>query len=725
MIDIKATAKKKMFEKDMYRIYSVTPTHNVGAVEVNKYGTISILGEVQELTIGEEYSFTLAPDKRNQYGLSYKILKVKRDIDISNLGNCENFLKEVLTERQCKNILAVYPNFIQKAINNDEDIDISLIKGVGKKTLEKIKRKIVDNFVLIDFAEKYAPYGITFNMISKLYQKYASLDVLENKLLKEPYKTLLAIDRVGFKTADDIILKINPSYADTPQRMDECIKFALQENEKAGSTYIKKDDLFNTCAELTPECIHLFAHVLKESKYVHIDKKYKCIALKTTYETELNVFNMLREMNNQKTIWDCDCTKFINVGGFDLTVEQQEPVKNICNNNLYILGGIPGSGKTFSSKAVIDMCNFYNKKFLLFAPTGKASKVLSDNVSEKASTIHQGLGYIPEQGFQYNENNKLDADIILVDEFSMVDIFLMEHLLKAIDRTKTKLLLIGDFSQLPSVSAGNVANDMVNTGVVPKTLLDKVFRYAEGGLSMCVEKLRNGKQFLAKDKSTQIFGTNKDYIFMEEAQETMVLKTVELFLNIVKENSVEDVIILSSYNKGDYGVKAINKAIQEAYNHNPVFIKNGNDVFKVNDKVMQTTNNYSATQIIDGKQEEGYIFNGSIGIITDIQNDTIQVLYDGKIIQYEKDELSQLTLAYAISVHKSQGISSPYVIFLTPPAHTYMLSRALLYVGLTRAKKRVFHLGTVKTVNLAIKKIDAKNRNTFLLHFLSDYAATT
>ena len=718
MIEIKAKITKKVFEKDNYRIYGAVPTDSFGLVQLNQYGNFTLVGEVHELTINEEYKLTVKEEK-SKYGLNYRILKVKRDIDISNLGNCETFLKEVLTARQCENILKVYPSFIQMVINND-DIDVKKIKGVGEKSMKKIKKKIIDNFVLVDFAEKYAPYGLTFNMISKLYQRYTSLEVLEDKLAKEPYKTLLALDRVGFKVADSIILKINPAFATSSDRMRECIKFSLLENQSTGSTYMSKDDLFNKCYEFTPECMDKFVEVLKDSPDIIIHKELKAIALKKTYESEENVCNMILEMNSSKTIWDFDTEGFDEVDGFTLSKAQFSVVDGVCKNNVYILGGYSGCGKTASVQAVVNMCSKYNKKFLIAAPTGKASDVISKTTGKKASTIHQLLNYVPDVGFKFKEDNKLEADLIIIDEFSMVDIFLMEALLEAIDRQNTKLLLVGDFAQLPSVGAGNVAHDLVNTNVIPKTLLTEVFRYGEGGKSMIIEKMRQGKKFLEADKPLQAFGVNKDYVYVDCEGKELLNQMKYIYGKLLNNGtSIEDILILSSQNKGDYGVNNINVIIQELVNNSDIQIKYGNSVFKLNDRVMQTKNNYSAVEIKDDIESKGYIFNGNIGTIIDIKEEEILVDYGNKVIQYDKDDLDQLTLAYAISVHRSQGCTVKNVIFVSPPAHTFMLSRALMYVALTRAKETAYHLGKVKTVNLALKKVDTKQRKTFLGHLLT------
>ena len=718
MIEIKAKITKKVFEKDNYRIYGAVPTDSFGLVQLNQYGNFTLVGEVHELTINEEYKLTVKEEK-SKYGLNYRILKVKRDIDISNLGNCETFLKEVLTARQCENILKVYPSFIQMVINND-DIDVKKIKGVGEKSMKKIKKKIIDNFVLVDFAEKYAPYGLTFNMISKLYQKYTSLEVLEEKLAKEPYKTLLALDRVGFKVADSIILKINPAFATSSDRMRECIKFSLLENQSTGSTYMSKDDLFNKCYEFTPECMDKFVEVLKDSPDIIIHKELKAIALKKTYESEENVCNMILEINNSKTIWDFDTKGFDEVDGFTLSQAQFSVVDGICKNNVYILGGYSGCGKTASVQAVVNMCTKYKKKFLIAAPTGKASDVIAKTTGKKASTIHQLLNYVPEVGFKFNDENKLEADLIIIDEFSMVDVFLIEALLEAIDRQNTKLLLVGDFAQLPSVGAGNVAHDLVNTNVIPKTLLTEVFRYGEGGKSMIIEKMRQGKRFLESDKPLQAFGKNKDYVYVDCEGEELLNQMKYIYGKLLNNGtSIEDILILSSQNKGDYGVNNINVIIQELVNKSDIQIKYGNSVFKLNDRVMQTKNNYSAVEIKDDIESKGYIFNGNIGTIIDIKEEEILVDYGNKVIQYDKDDLDQLTLAYAISVHRSQGCTVKNVIFVSPPAHTFMLSRALMYVALTRAKETAYHLGKVKTINLALKKVDTKQRKTFLGHLLT------
>lgn len=717
MIDLKVVINKLVYKNNDYKIYGAKPISNIEAVELNNYGNITLVGEMHDLTEGEEYSISVKPET-SKYGLNYKVLKIKRELNISDLGNCENFLKEVLTERQCTNILKVHPDFIQRVINNEE-IDVSKIKGVGLKSMKKIKKRIIDNFVLIDFAEKYSPYGLTFSMISKLYQKYTSLEVLENKLKNEPYKTLLALDRVGFKIADSIVLKLNPSFATSIDRMSECIKFAIAENQLTGSTYIDKDTLFAKCHEFTPQCMDKFVEALTSNPEIRIDKELKGIALKSTYESELNVCNMILEMNDTKTIWDFDTSEYQDVGGFKLSDAQFSVVDGVCNNNVYILGGFAGTGKSASVQAVVNMCLDHNIKFKIAAPTGKASDVIAKTTGQKATTIHQLLSFVPEQGFKYNEDNKLEADLIIIDEFSMVDVFLMESLLEAIDISKTKLLLVGDFAQLPSVGAGNVAHDLVNTNVIPKTLLTEVFRYGEGGKSMIIEKMRQGKKFLEADKPLQAFGVNKDYVYCDCEGQQLIEQLKYIYSKLIHNDvDIMDLLIVTAQRKGDYGVETINNTIQSLINNSSLYIKHGSTTFKMNDKVMQTKNNYSAVEIVDGKEREGYIFNGNIGLIIDITEEDVLVKFDDKIIKYDKDELDQLTLAYAITVHKSQGLTVKNVIFVSPPAHTFMLTRAIMYVAITRAKETAYHLGKTKTVNLALKKVDTKTRNTFLGHLI-------
>ena len=467
---------------------------------------------------------------------------------------------------------------------------------------------------------------------------------------------------------------------------------------------------------------------------VRDDKEQFIVALKNTYETEQYIAQRVLDGLSRNIVWDFDWQEYCTVDGCRLSDEQIKTLENICNRNLCILNGSGGTGKSFSTQAIINMLQDNNMEFILMSPTGKAAKVLSEYTKEPASTIHRGLGYMPPNDWNYNEGNKLVADIVIIDEFSMTDIFLFKHVLEAIDFTHTKLLLIGDNAQLPSVSCGNLLHDFMETGIIPTVTLTKVFRYGEGGLMKVATDVRNCKEYLTgiTERMTW-FGTNKDYAFINVSSEYIVKNAVALYKKLLSQGvKVDDIQVLTAYKKGDYGAVAINNAVQKVANPNygtKPFIKVGDTCYFVGDIVIQNVNNYHALKynpkatksfetISSEDTDEVFIANGETGKIVDISNYYAIIDFDGVIVQYFRSDLQDIGLGYCITIHKSQGSSVNTVILLTPQAHTYMLNSNLIYVGLTRMRQRCFHLGNVKTVNVAVKKKANFRRNTAMQRLL-------
>ena len=466
--------------------------------------------------------------------------------------------------------------------------------------------------------------------------------------------------------------------------------------------------------------------ILKGENDVIFNRNLLSVCKKNTYETEKYVAEKIKEGLNIHTKWNCDCSKFQELQGFKLTDEQCKTSQYMCENNIVLLVGYAGSGKSSSTQAFTDMLEYYNKKFLLLSPTGKAAKVLSGFTGKDAMTIHRGLAHIPPNYWGYNETCKLPYDVVIVDEFSMVDIFLFRHLLEAIDFSKTKLLLIGDDAQIPSVGAGNILYDLLKSKSIPTITLNKVFRYGTGGLSTVATDTRTGTEYLDKSNSgMQAFGDDQSYIFMPMTQDKIVDYTVKLYQTLLaKGYSFEDIAVLSCYNVGDYGTTALNKKIQEAVNDKAeAKIVFGDSEFRLGDIVVNCVNDYKA-EVYNASLTEGdittFIANGETGRVVKIMRDAMVVDYDGTLIYTPKGSMQNIKLAYAISIHKSQGSQQKIVILVTPKAHCYMLNSNLLYVGESRAKEKCYHLGEVRTVNIALKKKENFNRKTLLQIFLDN-----
>lgn len=403
------------------------------------------------------------------------------------------------------------------------------------------------------------------------------------------------------------------------------------------------------------------------------------------------------------------------------------------NNRIFVTGN---SGKSASIISLIQMLKDNNKSFLLLAPTGRASKVLSGYTGCHAQTIHKLLF-----GMGNSQQEELLCDMVIIDESSMMDLSLFYNLLSFINLSRTKILLVGDPAQLPSVSEGNVLHDLINSNKVAINSLTKVFRYGNNSILTVATDIRNAKPYLNKP-----LGDNS-YTFIETPQETMINKVKTLYKTLLdKGYDKEDILILSAYNKGNYGTVAINNMLQPIVNKNVddenkyITVKNGTDKegdntkYCIDDLVIQTKNNYKA-KVCDEEYKPlfdnsgfGYkttfIPNGETGIIKHIDKNLMYIAFNDEIVMYDKSEINNIKLAYSISVHKSQGGSAKIIILLSPKSHTFMLNSNLLYVGITRSSGRVFHFGTPNTINTAIKKKADMNRQTWLKEYIIDFYDT-
>ena len=740
------------YNTENYKIYAVNIDEDKHQdLKKNKYGNYSILGNIHELAIGVSYQVKAEEQHSNTgYGYQYKVLSIKRDRPTNEITT-QMFLSEILTSDQVKTIMENYPDIIDRVINGKiQDIDLSKLYNIGQYRLNVIKRKIEENFVFAELIEMFQGL-IDVNTIKKLYDKYPSALRIKQQIQNEPYKCLCSLSKIGFKTADSIIIELdkeskkqketgkNPSiYFDfeiktSVQRAIACIEYLLEQNENDGHTRIAITELKRSFDKLTPECNDKFIEAIKNTNDFYVDKKSKTLSFLETYNTELYIAERLIEGLKIENKWDkIDIEEFRKIGQDELTNEQFSAIKMFYENNISMLIGGGGVGKSFTTQAMLSLMKKLGKSFALFAPTGRASKVLSGYTKEDASTIHRGLMFNPSADPQwgYNEHNKLPYDVVIVDEMSMTDIFLMKRMIEAIDFSKTKLLFIGDDFQIPSVGAGNVLYDLINSNVIPITSLTKVFRFGIGGISTISTKTRYGEQWIENKTKINIFGEDKGYIYMPMSQNQIILTVKNLYTKLMNNDiSPEDILILSSYNIGDYGTEKINEMIQQIANKNydsDLKFKCGNTTYYLDDIVIQTKNNYKAivynpedfNPFDDEMAMQTFISNGDIGKVILIDSEYMVIQFDNEKIVYDRETALNLKLAYSISMHKSQGGSAKNIIMITPKAHTYMLNANLIYVGQTRAEQRCYHLGEVETINKAMKKKANLNRNTHLKDML-------
>lgn len=754
--------KEYKFSGKVVRCTYDTPDFRIFALDVdskkypdikkNKYNNVTILGELHELTVGVTYEIS-AVEQLGKYGMSYKVLNIKRDVPTTE-EDMYLFLSEILTPNQAKVLYENYPDIVQRVKENRlDDIDFNKLKGIKEYTFGVIKRKIIENFCLADLVVEFQGF-LNLSMIKKIYAKYTSIEKLKEKLAQDPYKCLCGLAGVGFKTADGILLDMEKAskaniekgkkpiiefqsdLRTSPERCLSCLLYMLEENENNGHTKMNLADLRAEMMKLVPACANHFVTAVKADE-IHYNKDTMDVALSRTYNLEHKIAQtILYVLHTKKDEWDCDIEKYRTVNGSTLSDEQMGAVANVCKYPISILNGAGGTGKSFSTQAVINMLKDHHKTFRLFSPTGKAAKVLADYTKENATTIHRGLGYTP-MGWGYNQEHKIMCDIVIIDEFSMVDIQLFKRVIDAVDFNTTKLLLIGDNAQLPSVSCGNLLHDFMETKLIPTTTLTKVFRYGEGGLMKVATDVRFCEPYLTSSMKSKMttFGDNKDYTFVDLPSEVIPQNVVGLYKKLLEKGySIDDIQVLTAKNVGDCGTVVLNNMIQKVANPNygsEVFMKVGDTTYFEGDLVIQKVNNYKAELDLQHLSEwekdmysasedvpTAFIANGETGIVREIYKSYCIIEFDGVFVKYYRADMQMISLGYSITIHKSQGSSIKIVILCTPQSHIYMLNSNLLYVGLTRMKEGCYHLGALNSINQAVKKKANLTRHTHMQELL-------
>ena len=597
------------------------------------------------------------------------------------------------------------------------------IRGIKKNLAENIKKNLADNKTIRELTVKLSPYGIGSETVFKIFKEFAedSFAVLE----QNPYILIDRVRGVGFKIADTIArgfgIASNDSY-----RIHAGIDFLVSHYEQQnGDLYVEETELITRSAALLDvdeeEVVRGLNHLVERDKLVREE-----IPGETTNEDSPGVILSYKNYTIEKMI-----AKYLHTlssGGshlapvtvdFDyifkrtsveLTEEQKGAVISAVNNRITIITGGPGTGKTTIIRAIIEVLEKVGKNVLVAAPTGRAAKRIEEATLYQASTIHRMLKISPEtRGFVHNEQNPLKADAIIVDEFSMVDFFIFYSLLKAVSQ-HTRLIIIGDKDQLPSVGPGNVLRDIIRSDYFNIIYLNRNFRQTAD--SLIIEnayRINSGEDLVFKPYSEDL-----DFVFVKVANERQamekVLRIIQYYKNDYNFNSPDFQILVPMY-RGDAGIDNININIQETFNTEPAYTKKEKHVFKRWDKVMQLKNNY-----------EKEIFNGEQGIVADFNGEkkVLMVDFDGSYVEYSVDELDELTISYAVSVHKAQGSEYDMLILVLLPAHSIMLNRELFYTAVTRAKKKIFLISDKETVRRAVYNASPAERKTMLCRRLQE-----
>lgn len=740
-IEFVGRVDRQIYSSDNYKMFAVNvDKEKYPNIKFTVYGNCTVAGDLHSLTPGAEYLIK-ATEKQGQKGYLYNVINIKKT-ELHSEEDVYTFLQEILTFRQASELYKFYPNIVDLVIKGeaDEVVDLNKLYGIKEYTFNCIKEKIIENYALYDLINEFKGV-LTISMLKKLYTNYPSIEKIRSELRIHPYTCLCNLSRVGFKTADNLLLELEKEkiikfdfdLRTSKERCLACMMFFLEENETNGNTRMTIPELRKQVLKLTPGCAKYFVDCINENKDdIYYDKESMDIALMSTWLTEVQIANSIKYGLSIRREWDFDWKKYQTNGEFNLSDEQIELLHYVCKYNVIILSGGAGMGKSASTGQLIQMLKDNNKSITLMTPTGKSAKVLTDFSGMEAKTIHRGLEYNPQDGWIICEDNPLTCDVLLIDEFSMVSIDLMKHLIDAIDFNITKLVMIGDANQLPSIQAGNLLHDFLISNIIPTVKLTKVFRYGSGGILTVATDINNNNKFISDtcDKITY-FGDNKDYAFIKSEDSKIINDVINVYKKIItkgingKVYKPEDIVVLTAYNKGDYGAVELNKKLQKIANNNygsSKCFKYGDNVFYLGDLLIQNQNNYKAEVYMGddyAEKEETFIANGECSIVTDINNNgyIVNELNGIKLKSYKKD-FENISLSYSYTIHRSQGSTVKVVLVISPRSHMYMTNGNLLYVSVTRSSDYCFHFGLPSTINSSMGKKENFNRNTFMQELL-------
>ena len=588
------------------------------------------------------------------------------------------------------------------------------VPGIGKKRVEKIresweKQKDIKNVMLF-----LQGFGVSTAYAAKIYRQYGKESI--DKVKENPYRLADDIWGIGFKTADGIARKMGYEMNDE-RRLRSGLIYTLNQLADEGHCYAEEEQLIATAKQMLEadeECIRTAMTHAIETEDLMLDGT--AIYLPPFYYAECGTANRLNALVHTKEAGSIftarfDLAKLQRETGIEYDDVQVEAIRQAIASKVMVLTGGPGTGKTTTTKAIIAALQSAGMRILLAAPTGRAAKRMSEATGMEAKTIHRLLEYNPQDGYKRNDENPLEGDALIVDECSMIDIILMNNLTKALP-TKMRLVLVGDIDQLPSVGAGNVLRDIIDSGVIPVVRLTRIFRQAQSSrVVMSAHAINRG---CFPDISN---GQHTDFFFMKQEEPEKVAETI---VSLVRDRlpkayrqPTANIQVLTPMQRGVVGAANLNMALQQALNHNTAALVRGGYTFKEGDRVMQLRNNYDKD-----------IYNGDLGYVrsVDMEERTLTVDFDGQMVEYEASELDELTLAYATTIHKSQGSEYPIVVMPVLMTHYVMLQRNLIYTGITRAKKICVLVGQTKALAYAIHNMKVLKRNTRLKERLAPVA---
>ena len=675
---------------------------------------VTVVGTMPEIHVGSVLSLDGSWKMDAKYGRQFSVERFEETLPATVYG-IEKYLGSGLIKGiGPKFAKRIVEKFGKDTLNVIEDTPEELLKvaGIGKIRVERIKKSWQDQKEIKNIMLFLQSHEVSTSHATKIFKTYGSDSI---SIVKEnPYRLADDIWGIGFKTADTIAEKMGIE-KDTFIRLRSGILYTLNKLAENGHCYAVREQLLDKAMELlgvdSPELEITLDEMIRTEDVI---KEEEAIYLPPFYFSETGCAKRLLRLLWARRQMNLDPEYILEMveKSSDITYDeiQLEAVRTAVSSKVMVLTGGPGTGKTTTTMGIITAYQLAGCKILLAAPTGRAAKRMSEATGMEAKTVHRLLEYKPPEGYQKNEEHPLEGDVLILDECSMIDVMLMYNLLKALPEHMS-LILVGDTDQLPSVGAGNVLKDIIDSGRVPVVRLTRIFRQAQGSrIIMNAHRINQGEPIDMRG------GKNSDFFFAakesnEEVVDTLVQYCTKNLPKYYHADAFRDIQVLTPMQRGICGAANLNQVLQEAMNPSSVCLRRGGTQYRLHDKVMQIRNDY-----------EKEVFNGDIGTVADVdmEDRELTVDFDGRRVVYDVTELDELVLAYAVTIHKAQGSEYPIVVMPFTMSHFVMLQRNLLYTGVTRAKKILVLIGEKKAIFYAIKNAATTERNTMLAKRLKE-----
>lgn len=685
---------------------------------------VTVLGTMPQLSPGEALRVTGNWETHARYGQQLRIISAETVLPATVEGIKSYLASGFIKGVGPKTVARLVDHFKEKtlAVIEKSPHRLSEVQGIGKETAQRISAAWASHHVLRRLMQFLHENGINTSYGAKIFKTYgtAAIDILCN----DPLRVAHDIPGIGFLVADTILQNTGAA-ANDPLRVQACVLHVLEQQTEAGHVYTLMDHLIDRCGrlfKLEANDTHVAIEQLQTANELVIEESdvssQPAVYLKSLHAAECGIADRLKALLSypvQEAGPDREriTGEVLRKLAIQLSGEQLQVLEHIFMHRVAIITGGPGTGKTTLVRSITAVFDSLGKTIVLGAPTGRAAKRLAQVTGRAAVTIHRLLRFNPNDNrFERNRDNPVAADVVIIDEASMVDTLLMFHLLNAIHIT-ARLIMVGDVFQLPSVGPGNVLSDLIQSQTIQTFELKEIFRQAHTSPIIAnAHRVRKGETM--DIQSVDHLEELSDFYFVEQYQPERVVNTIiELCTREIPQHFTFDPIhgiqVLTPMHKGPVGTINLNRILQEHLNPNPDMLQAAGHNLKLGDKVMHLKNNY---------QKE--VFNGDTGTINDIdlKNKIVSIDFDDKIIDYDFTELEELTLAYAITVHKSQGSEYPAVIVPILTQHFAMLQRNLLYTAITRGEKLVVLIGSPKALAIAIENDRPRQRASSLGHRL-------